>query len=1138
MAALSSGRVHAQDPPELTVPITVSTDAGNALDLTLGLDPNATAGIDAALGESEQPPTPPSGLFDARWIDDDVSATGFGEGILVDIRPGDSTTAGPRAHELQLQPGSEASAVTIAWDLPAGATGQLVDVVSQGDIVDAPMSGSDSYTLPNLNVSKLFVTIDYDGPPTATDDTYSTPEDQTLTVAAPGVLSNDTDPDGDALTASLVSGPSSGSLTLNGDGSFTYVPDPNVNGSDSFTYELTDGITTKQAVATLTIDPVNDPPQAADDSYSTPEDQTLTVAAPGVLGNDSDVEGSSLTASVVQTPDHGTLTLGSDGAVEYVPNANFAGADSFTYAASDGTTADSAAVSLTVDPVNDPPQAADDSYSTPEDQTLTVAAPGVLGNDTDADGDTRTASVVTGPSNGTLSLDTDGSFAYTPAADFSGSDSFTYAVSDGQGGSDQAQVALTVCPAAWTLALTGTDGNNATSTAIFGRSGVATTGLDPSCGETELPAPTDSFALRFTDTGLPGVDLGEGTPIDLRPDSTSDPLTETITWRVEVPSATSFPLSLTWDETALQQALPVRTARLVDVGTGGDNLDVDMKTTGSTTISNTAVSALYVQVALPVSWSLQVTATDNAGASEGLAFGQSPSATAGLDTTFGESERPPIPPSDVFDVRFTGTGLSDVDLGEGSFIDLRPEDAETGLQAKTAASAPAVWRIEFQGTQAPFTFAWDAAALSTALPDTPVRLVDAATGGDVVNVDMKATGTVTITNTSVSALEIQLDQQITRSVPLEDGWTLASIPVDAPDPSFGAVLPSCESGFFFGPEQGFVSIEDTTFVAPGRGFFANCTSGAAEVTGQDPGTPPIDVTDGWNIVGAFAQPVPVSAIASEPSGIVETDFFAFTQGYQPVDSLRPGRGYWVKVSQEGTLDLSSADGSAAATAAPATASAPEDGASVRLELTDAEGRSATLHLHRTRPGGPTSRYVLPPKPPGSIFDVRFADGTAAASLPDLPGSSTGSSTVEVQGASFPLTLRLKGPDAATSQLRVQGADGRSVSLTTEKAVSLSRATSQFQIAVASPPSTLSLGTVRPHPVSRQAVLDYTLPSQTEVTIEVYDLLGRRVAQLVDGPRTAGRHEVSIQADRWPSGTYFVRMQAGSASKTQRLTIVR
>src|SRR5206468_4173984 len=157
------------------------------------------------------------------------------------------------------------------------------------------------------------------------------------------------------------------------------------------------------------------------------EDTALTVSAPGVLGNDTDVEGDALTAIVVSGPSHGTLTLNSDGSFSYTPAANFNGADSFSYKRSeerrvgkDGT------VSLTVTPVNDAPVAVNDVYSTNEDTTLTVAAPGVLGNDTDVEGDALTAVLVSGPSHGTLTLNSDGSFSYTPAANFNGADSFSY----------------------------------------------------------------------------------------------------------------------------------------------------------------------------------------------------------------------------------------------------------------------------------------------------------------------------------------------------------------------------------------------------------------------------------------------------------------------------------------------------------------------------------------------------------------------------------------------------------------------------------------------------------------------------------------------------------------------------------------
>src|SRR5207302_10155153 len=116
-----------------------------------------------------------------------------------------------------------------------------------------------------------------------------------------GVLGNDSDVDGDTLTAVLVSGPTKGSLTLNANGSFTYTPNANVNGTDSFTYKANDGaLDSNTATVTITINAVNDAPVAQNDGYTTDEDTSLTVnVAQGVLVNDADVEGDTLTAVLV-----------------------------------------------------------------------------------------------------------------------------------------------------------------------------------------------------------------------------------------------------------------------------------------------------------------------------------------------------------------------------------------------------------------------------------------------------------------------------------------------------------------------------------------------------------------------------------------------------------------------------------------------------------------------------------------------------------------------------------------------------------------------------------------------------------------------------------------------------------------------
>jgi VCBS repeat-containing protein len=175
------------------------------------------------------------------------------------------------------------------------------------------------------------------------------------------------------------------------------------------------------ATVTITVTCVNDAPVAEDDSYTTDEDTPLVVPAPGVLGNDSDVDGDTLTAVLVSGPSHGTLTLNPNGSFTYTPEENFVGEDSFTYQAYDGVAySNVATVTITVTPVNDAPVAQNDSYTANEDTPLVVPAPGVLGNDSDVDGDTLTAVLVSGPSHGTLTLNPNGSFTYTPAENFFG----------------------------------------------------------------------------------------------------------------------------------------------------------------------------------------------------------------------------------------------------------------------------------------------------------------------------------------------------------------------------------------------------------------------------------------------------------------------------------------------------------------------------------------------------------------------------------------------------------------------------------------------------------------------------------------------------------------------------------------------
>jgi VCBS repeat-containing protein len=301
-----------------------------------------------------------------------------------------------------------------------------------------------------VNPPELLITVEGSGfsPPVANDDVYSTAEDTQLSVSLPGVLGNDTDADGDPLTAALETTTSSGTLVLNVDGSFTYDPDADFNGTDAFTYRANDGLVDSNlATVTITVNAVNDPPMAVDDGAMTSEGTPVVV---DVLANDSDPEGNldPTSVSVTVAATNGTTSVDPvTGAVTYTPNASYVGGDSFVYQVCDVEATplcDTATVTMTVTVANNPPVANDDAYSTAEDTQLSVSLPGVLGNDTDADGDPLTAVLETTTSSGTLVLNVDGSFTYDPDADFNGTDTFTYRANDGLVDSNLATVTITV----------------------------------------------------------------------------------------------------------------------------------------------------------------------------------------------------------------------------------------------------------------------------------------------------------------------------------------------------------------------------------------------------------------------------------------------------------------------------------------------------------------------------------------------------------------------------------------------------------------------------------------------------------------------------------------------------------------------
>jgi VCBS repeat-containing protein len=349
-----------------------------------------------------------------------ISGGSNGNLITADPKLGALTNNGGLTQTLALQPGSPA--------IGAGTSVGTPSVDQRG--LPRPSGAIDIGSFQTQAVPDL--------PPIAQYQLAATVEGGALNGQVSAV-----DPDNNPLTYSEVTGPAHGSLTLSSDGSFTYTPAASFSGVDGFTFLASDGIANSNvATVSIVVSPVNQAPVAANDTYSTAVNTTLTVSAPGVLANDRDPDGDPITAVLVSQPADGTLTFNADGSFTYTPAAGFSGSDSFTYQASDGQLQSNVAT-VTID-MGQPPVANDDSYSTNENTVLAVTAPGVLANDTSPSGNPLTCAILATPTHGHVILNPDGSFTYTPATNFTGIDSFTYEDSDGHFHSNIATVTLNV----------------------------------------------------------------------------------------------------------------------------------------------------------------------------------------------------------------------------------------------------------------------------------------------------------------------------------------------------------------------------------------------------------------------------------------------------------------------------------------------------------------------------------------------------------------------------------------------------------------------------------------------------------------------------------------------------------------------
>ncbi|GAA6142841.1 Ig-like domain-containing protein [Hydrogenophaga sp. 5NK40-0174] len=353
---------------------------------------------------------------------------------------------------------ADGDSLTVVAGTFATTQGGSITIASDGSYTYTPptnFNGTDtvSYTVTDgiasdtgtltLNVAAV------NDAPVAVDDTVATTED-TPFISSVELDANDTDVDGDTLTvvAGTFATTQGGSVTIASDGSYTYIPPTNFNGTDAVSFTVTDGIASDTGTLTLNVAAVNDAPVAVDDTAATTED-TLFTSTVDLDANDTDVDGDTLTvvAGTFATTQGGSITIASDGSYTYTPPSNFNGTDTVSYTVTDGIASDTGTLTLNVAAVNDAPVAVDDTVATTED-TPFISSVELDANDTDIDGDTLTvvAGTFATTQGGSITIATDGSYSYTPPPDFNGVDSVDYVVTDGSA-SDTGTLTINVAAA-------------------------------------------------------------------------------------------------------------------------------------------------------------------------------------------------------------------------------------------------------------------------------------------------------------------------------------------------------------------------------------------------------------------------------------------------------------------------------------------------------------------------------------------------------------------------------------------------------------------------------------------------------------------------------------------------------------------
>lgn len=359
------------------------------------------------------------------------------------------------------------------------------------------------------------------------------------------------------------------------------------------------------------------------------------------------------------------------------------------------------------------------------------------------------------------------------------------------------------------------------------------------------------------------------------------------------------------------------------------------------------------------------------------------------------------------------------------------------------------------------------------------------------------------------------------SVNYNSGWNILSIPINLSNMNFENIFPEAASfAYYF--DNGY-QVASTAEL--GKGYWLKFNSAVSKnLIGTPQTSVTINVKSGWNIIGPLHQNIPTTSISTNPPGIISSLFYSYNNGYQTATNLEKGKGYWVKVSSNGTMTI------------PSFLAKAESNVDItdvlnnlsKISVIDSKGHMGELYISKITLNIPSD---LPPVPPSNIFDVRFSDNQLIKSLAEREF------LIEINGAEYPVMLRFENVDYPISIVNPV-TEEKLNSEQLDELILTDQSINKIKLVVETLPQEFKLFQNFPNPFNPITNINFSLDKPGIISLKIYNSLGEEVGELINEKLESGFHTVKFDASNLPGGIYFARLVHSNRSQTIKLVLLK